>query len=36
MRQQAMYEKMVFNRPIPVNRLVSAIADSAPLYLFSA
>ena len=28
MRQQAMSSKMVFNRPIPVNRLVSAIADS--------
>lgn len=35
MRQQAMASKMVFNRPVPVNRLVSAIADSAsPLYLF--
>jgi len=29
MRQQAMSSKMVFNRPIPVNRLVSAIADKA-------
>jgi 20S proteasome subunit alpha 6 len=29
MRQQAMSERMVFNRPIPVNRLVSAIADKA-------
>jgi 20S proteasome subunit alpha 6 len=29
MRQQAMSSKMVFNRPVPVNRLVSAIADSA-------
>lgn len=29
MRQQAMASKMVFNRPVPVNRLVSAIADSA-------
>jgi hypothetical protein len=28
MRQQAMSSKMVFNRPVPVNRLVSAIADS--------
>ena len=28
MRQQAMASKMVFNRPVPVNRLVSAIADS--------
>ena len=28
MRQQAMGSKMVFNRPVPVNRLVSAIADS--------
>lgn len=28
MRQQAMSSRMVFNRPIPVNRLVSAIADS--------
>lgn len=34
MRQQAMASKMVFNRPVPVNRLVSAIADSAStLYL---
>jgi 20S proteasome subunit alpha 6 len=29
MRQQAMASKMVFNRPVPVNRLVSAIAESA-------
>ncbi|KAF5369759.1 hypothetical protein D9758_001335 [Tetrapyrgos nigripes] len=29
MRQQAMSSKMVFNRPAPVNRLVSAIADKA-------
>ncbi|KAJ4472176.1 nucleophile aminohydrolase [Lentinula aciculospora] len=29
MRQQAMSSKMAFNRPIPVNRLVSAIADKA-------
>jgi len=29
MRQQAMASKMVFNRPVPVNRLVSAIANSA-------
>jgi len=29
MRQQAMSSKMVFNRPCPVNRLVSAIADKA-------
>ncbi|KAF9569393.1 20S proteasome subunit [Agrocybe pediades] len=29
MRQQAMSSRMVFNRPIPVNRLVSAIADKA-------
>ncbi|KAG1715975.1 hypothetical protein ID866_1199 [Astraeus odoratus] len=29
MRQQAMSERMVFNRPMPVNRLVSAIADKA-------
>jgi 20S proteasome subunit alpha 6 len=29
MRQQAMSSKMVFNRPIPVNRLVSSIADKA-------
>jgi 20S proteasome subunit alpha 6 len=28
MRQQAMSSRMVFNRPIPVNRLVSSIADS--------
>ncbi|KAJ7591386.1 20S proteasome subunit [Mycena floridula] len=29
MRQQAMSSKMVFNRPVPVNRLVSAIASKA-------
>ncbi|KAF5393893.1 hypothetical protein D9757_000283 [Collybiopsis confluens] len=29
MRQQAMSSKMAFNRPVPVNRLVSAIADKA-------
>ncbi|KDQ06250.1 hypothetical protein BOTBODRAFT_60704 [Botryobasidium botryosum FD-172 SS1] len=29
MRQQAMSERMIFNRPIPVNRLVSSIADKA-------
>ncbi|KAI0921940.1 hypothetical protein AcW2_006770 [Taiwanofungus camphoratus] len=29
MRQQAMSERMVFNRPIPVNRLVGSIADKA-------
>ncbi|KAF8639709.1 hypothetical protein AX17_000971 [Amanita inopinata Kibby_2008] len=29
MRQQAMSSRMVFNRPIPVNRLASAIADKA-------
>lgn len=28
MRQQAMASRMLFNRPVPVNRLVSAIADS--------
>lgn len=28
MRQQAMSSRMVFNRPVPVNRLVTAIADS--------
>lgn len=28
MRQQAMSSKMVFNRPMPVNRIVSSIADS--------
>ncbi|KAG8901895.1 hypothetical protein FRB99_005015 [Tulasnella sp. 403] len=28
MRQQAMGSRMIFNRPIPVNRLVSSIADS--------
>lgn len=33
MRQQAMSSKMVFNRPIPVNRLVSAIADSESIVL---
>ncbi|KLO15696.1 20S proteasome subunit [Schizopora paradoxa] len=29
MRRQALAERMVFNRPIPVNRSVSAIADKA-------
>ncbi|EJD42730.1 N-terminal nucleophile aminohydrolase [Auricularia subglabra TFB-10046 SS5] len=29
MRQQAMASRMLFNRPVPVNRLVSAIADKA-------
>jgi len=29
MRQQAMSSRMVFNRPIPVNRIVAAIADKA-------
>ncbi|KAF9534962.1 hypothetical protein CPB83DRAFT_866259 [Crepidotus variabilis] len=29
MRQQAMASKMLFNRPVPVNRLVSSIADKA-------
>ena len=28
MRQQAMSSRMIFNRPVPVNRIVSAIADS--------
>jgi 20S proteasome subunit alpha 6 len=35
MRQQAMASKMVFNRPVPVNRLVSTIADSALFPSFS-
>jgi 20S proteasome subunit alpha 6 len=37
MRQQAMSERMNFNRPIPVNQVVSAIAESAflvPIFLF--
>lgn len=34
MRQQAMSSKMIFNRPIPVNRLVSSIADSKWTLLF--
>ncbi|KAF8592480.1 20S proteasome subunit [Ramaria rubella] len=29
MRQQAMSSRMIFNRPVPVNRLVSSIADKA-------
>ncbi|KAI0069129.1 20S proteasome subunit [Artomyces pyxidatus] len=29
MRQQAMSSRMTFNRPVPVNRLVSTIADKA-------
>lgn len=33
MRQQAMSSKMIFNRAIPVNRLVSSIADSKTLLL---
>jgi 20S proteasome subunit alpha 6 len=33
MRQQAMASRMTFNRPVPVNRLVSAIADSVFLFL---
>jgi hypothetical protein len=28
MRQQSMASRMLYNRPVPVNRLVSAIADS--------
>lgn len=28
MRQQAMSSRMLFNRPIPINRLVSSIAES--------
>jgi 20S proteasome subunit alpha 6 len=31
MRQQAMAERMIYNRPIPANRLVSSIADSTNL-----
>lgn len=31
MRQQAMSSKMLFNRAIPVNRLVSSIADSTSI-----
>jgi len=31
MRQQAMSSKMLYNRPVPVNRLVSAIADKAQI-----
>jgi len=31
MRQQAMSSRMVFNRPIPVNRIVSSIADKAQI-----
>lgn len=34
MRQQAMSSKMLFNRAVPVNRLVTAIADSASYSLF--
>lgn len=29
MRQQTMSSRMVFNRPLPVNRLVSVVAESA-------
>ena len=28
MRQQAMSSRMIFNRAVPVNRLVASIADS--------
>lgn len=35
MRQQAMGSRMVFNRAIPVNRLVSSVADSKLLYIQS-
>jgi len=31
MRQQAMSSRMIFSRPVPVNRLVSAIADKAQI-----
>ena len=34
MRQQALSERMVFNRPMPVNRLVSAIADSESAWFY--
>lgn len=29
MRQQAMSSKMMLDRPVPINRLVGSIADSA-------
>ena len=29
MRTQAMSSRMLYNRPLPVNRIVNAIADSA-------
>jgi len=34
MRQQAMSSRMLFNRAVPVNRLVNAIADSVFNFLF--
>jgi len=33
MRTQAMSSRMLYNRPLPVNRIVNAIADSASLSL---
>ena len=36
MRQQAMAERMIYNRPIPANRLVSAVADSTNLMYLTA
>jgi len=34
MRQQALSSRMLFNRAVPVNRLVNAIADSVLYFLF--
>ena len=34
MRQQALSSRMLFNRAVPVNRLVDAIADSVLYFLF--
>ena len=34
MRQQALSSRMLFNRAVPVNRLVNAIADSVFNFLF--
>jgi len=31
MRQQAMSSRMIFNRPVPINRIVSSIADKAQI-----
>lgn len=34
MRTEAMKSKMIFDRPLPIFRIVSAIGDSMLTYLF--